>query len=479
MVFLVQNVHEVEEDTIFMDNTLKELLHQKIDPSIAIAGCISTTKVSRILRESLDSPEIEEGPVKNFIVELEPVQGRKGSRLKVLEKKTTEISGLQETGFVTQVFQLIKERYRSRYDYVLLTTWDHGSGFAIFTIPDVAEPVMTGKPIRPRSKTSRHPDQYSRVHRIFKSDALLSRVKGLRGKKHLKKFRRLLTDVEWTTPAYGLTMDNLRQAILSTFGKVDVIFMRNCYMQIFDTGFVLSDVVHYLVATEGIMWFDAYNYNIWLTHMQKALPNLTPEVAASTAILGFSLAKMNEQFRISTALFGNDLSYYPALNQVMNQMIRELILYAAAKGHEEEHQAKLLKCRRQISDLARPNNPGATYQMIDARWWFIQAGELLADNAAYQEALVDFLDLLRRSVGGRRFVGSQVMGNGFHLSGIALYFPTFLRNIQRYGSFYELYYALHAPYKASFTRESLWDEFIGFLFLGFRPHLLRRPAGRR
>jgi hypothetical protein len=477
IVFLVQNVHESEEIKQFMDQTLEELLDQEVDPSqIGIAGWISTTTVTPILERELDQKVNGKGPVHNFVVQLMPGPGNK-RRLHVLRQLPSR-AGLQQVAPVIRNLTLIRDLYE--YEHIILTTWDHGSGFAFFTDPDKlqlrrgpASPAIKGK-----DAVVRHPTHDTPVHRLFKEGSLRQALKKQRKEpsRKLSDFRAFFEHPEFLDIPYGLTMDKLHKVIRTVFKRVDVIFMRNCFMQVFDSGYTLNDVADFLVASESIMWFPAYNYTIWLKAMLCA-KGLTPKEVASDAIMGVTGAKgVEPRFRKDMAVFGNDLSVYPALNDAINRMTTQLIYFV--KGNK----GKLMAIRASITDVVRADFPNSGFQLIDAKWWFVNAGKLLYQNDEYQDALKDFLVLHRQTVGDRKVVGSKLRGNGYHESGFSLYFPKYPENIMTSASYYRLYYALHTPFKARFTKFSLWDEFIGYLFLGFKPHLLQaqpRPTAVR
>jgi hypothetical protein len=136
-VFLFQNVHEVEEDTTFMDMALRELLELKTDPDIAIAGCISTSALSQTLMVELDKAVGGKGRVFNFVVQIRVGAPAKEKRIHVLDELPSN-SGLNEAATVTGIFNTIREQFE--YEHVLLTTLDHGAGFSIFDPPDAPAP---------------------------------------------------------------------------------------------------------------------------------------------------------------------------------------------------------------------------------------------------------------------------------------------------------------------------------------------------
>lgn len=421
----------------------------KAHPSIAIAGCISTTALSQSLVVELDKAVLGKGKVFNFVVEIMVGADKHKKRLRVLEELPS-VSGLQDVATVSGIFDTIRGYFD--YEHVLLTTLDHGSGFAIFSPPDEPPHLL-----------------YSLAHRYsMKKKRVAPSASKKKGKKRtIAAFRAAVLRSTRDAEPSGITMDKLQQAIRKTFGKVDVIFMRNCFMQMFDTGYTLREVTRYLVAFESLMWFPAFDYVIWFKAMQKEGRLLTPEETVTGAIRGFTRTRMLARMRTDSAIFGNELSFYPQLNDCMNSMIEELIFYV--QGNKE----KLLSCRVGIIDIVRKDYKGADYQLVDARFWFVKAGRLLRENKKYQEALANFLVLHKAMVGKRQFVGKLLSNGRYHESGFSLYFPNAVEKIARDGSFYSLYYAPQSPTRSHFSHHSLWPEFIAYLFLDVKPRLLR------
>ena len=421
----------------------------KAHPSIAIAGCISTTALSQTLVVELDKAVLGKGRVFNFVVEILVGADKHKKRLHVLDELPS-VSGLQDVATVSGIFDTLRGYYD--YEHILLTTLDHGSGFAIFAPPDD------------------QPRLYSLAHRFKQKKRRVVRHITPKKRHTIAAIRAAVLKSTRDSEPSGLTMDKLHQAIHRTFGKVDVIFMRNCFMQMFDTGYTLRKVTRYLVAFESLMWFPAFNYAIWFKAMQEEGSLLTPEEVVTGAIRGFRRTRMLERFRTDSAVFGNELSFYPQLNDLMNTMIEELI--RELRGNK----AKILACRNRIIDLVHKDYKGADYQLVDARFWFEQAGKLLQKNKKYQEALANFLVVHTQMIGKRQFVGKLLAGGRYRESGFSLYFPNSPEKIARDGSFYSLYYAAQSPTRSEFSHQSLWPGFIAYLFLDIKPSLLRQPA---
>jgi hypothetical protein len=235
-------------------------------------------------------------------------------------------------------------------------------------------------------------------------------------------------------------------------------------MQIFDTGYTLHPVTKYLIASEGSMDFRAYDYDIWLDAIEKMNGRISLPQIAQAIIAGFSQSGAIRSIADDTAMFGNNLDYYPALNTCMNAMIRILIQLALT------HKAELLECRREITDLTREDYPTARFHLVDARLWFEKAGELLQRNKTYHEHLRTFKTLHKKTVGNRSYRGNVVGYGNCAASGFSLYFPALLTQLAANRSYYELYYALSSRYKSRFTKRSLWDDFIAALFLRQQVH---------
>jgi len=425
----------------------------KAHPSIAVAGCISTTALSQTLVVELDKAVLGKGKVFNFVVHVRIGEDKHKKRLHVLEELPS-VSGLQDVATVSGIFDTIRGYFD--YEHVLLTTLDHGSGFAIFAPPD--DP----------------PRLFSLAHRfVLKKKRIAPPVAKKKEKKRtLAAFRAAVLKSTRDAEPSGITMDKLHQAIRRTFGTVDVIFMRNCFMQMFDTGYTLREVTRYLVAFESLMWFPAFDYVIWFKAMQAEGSLLTPEETVNGAIRGFTRTRMLERMRTDSAVFGNDLGFYPQLNELMNTMIEELIFYV------EGNKGKLLACRVGVIDIVHKDYKGADYQLVDARFWFVKAGRLLRQNKKYQEALANFLVVHDLMIGKRLFVGKLLASGRYHESGFSLYFPDSVENIARDGSFYSLYYARQSPTRSHFSHHSLWPEFIAYLFLDIKPRLLHEQRAR-
>jgi len=422
-----------------MNRTLDELLQVHLPRNVGIAGWLSTTEITGPLIRSLDKIPVGDGPVYNFVLRLRP-GGPRPKRFQVL-KQLSPKKGLAKVEDVTPVLKYLRSLYE--YEHVILTTWDHGSGFAFFADPD---PLPIVNPVKTTGKKTAPPAKRPRTPKLSTLRARLQR------RSWLEEYQ-----------PEGLTMISLRAAIFQSFGTIDVIFMRNCYMQLFDTGMLMRDVADYLVACESTMYFEAYDYTIWLKAMLKAGKKLTDEKVAATAILGFTKAKVVPEHRIDTAIFGLDLSFFAAINDAMNRMIRQLIL--GMKKHKHEFK----DYRSEMIEVQAVDWPGADFQLVDAKHWFQLAKRSMKGNKKYQEAWRDFLDLHKRMVGDRAFIGSLLQESGYSESGFSIYFPGTPENLGSPGSFYSLYYVPMSKTVSPVIYDSLWPVFLGYLLLDIKP----------
>ncbi|MBT1688132.1 clostripain-related cysteine peptidase [Dawidia soli] len=136
-----------------------------------------------------------------------------------------------------------------------------------------------------------------------------------------------------------LTMEELAWAIRCTFGKkkVDVAIMMNCYMQFFDAGYALRHSVKYLVAPEGHMDFEGYNYH-YLFQVLNNDEHVTPRKIARLAVKSFASkvytdVDEEELAKNSTALFATDLRYYDSLAEQI-EVLANILLQRLATDKE-------------------------------------------------------------------------------------------------------------------------------------------------
>lgn len=199
-------------------------------------------------------------------------------------------------------------------DRYILFTWDHGQPFGIFPTSgeDPKESVIAEAKMKatPAMFNFRLVDQLERKGRLYKS--MRSEVK---------------ETAENELPI--LTITELRRAIEWAFvdEKIDVLVMANCYLQFFDTGYELSNCVDYLVAFQTEMYFrDAYDYKMILEALSND-PQLTPENLAKAIVSSYAMQRTRKNLASmnSVALFANNLSWYPVVAKLIDQLALDLM----------------------------------------------------------------------------------------------------------------------------------------------------------
>jgi hypothetical protein len=220
------------------------------------------------------------------------------TRLEIIdERKDFDIT---DPYFLKRYFRHIVLRPNRAQKYLLIT-WDHGRFFGIFR--DEPERQLPEPP-----ETKREDKNLSRIA----IDPLeLKREPG--------------ADV--------LTMKELADAIKWAFGdkKIDVMIMVNCFMQSLDAGYALRKRVDYLVAPEGMLYLDGYNYPL-LFHVLLSRPDIPPEQLAKLAVTSFP-SKVYADGHLRglrkkklTALFAVDLRYYTLFVTLIDKLVDALLL---------------------------------------------------------------------------------------------------------------------------------------------------------
>ena len=220
------------------------------------------------------------------------------TRLDIIdERKDFDIT---DPYFLKRYFRHIVLRPNRAQKYLLIT-WDHGRFFGIFR--DEPEGTLAEPP-----DTKCEDKNLSRVA-INPSD--LKREPG----------------------AAILTMKELADAIKWSFGdkKIDVMMMVNCFMQSLDAGYALRKRVDYLVAPEGMLYLDGYNYPL-LFHVLLSRPDISPEQLAKLAVISFPSKVYADghmrglRKKRLTALFAVDLQYYTLFVTLIDKLVDALLL---------------------------------------------------------------------------------------------------------------------------------------------------------
>ncbi|MBT1685575.1 clostripain-related cysteine peptidase [Dawidia soli] len=199
-------------------------------------------------------------------------------------------------------------------DRYILFTWDHGQPFGIF--PDTGKNLMAAVTAEAKAKTTPATFHFRLLEQLEQE-----------GKSQKNMRRAAATATEDDLPI--LTITELRQAIEWAFGddKIDVLVMANCYLQFFDTGYELSSCVDYLIAFQTEMFFrDAFDYTMILEAISND-PLVMPENLSKAIVSSYALQRTqrNQESMNSVALFANNLSWYPVVAKLIDQLAIDLI----------------------------------------------------------------------------------------------------------------------------------------------------------
>lgn len=201
---------------------------------------------------------------------------------------------------------------------------------------------------------------------------------------------------------------------------VDLMLMTNCFMQVFDTGYNLSNSVKFLIASEGAMNMRGYDY-------RKLMQTLTtcPETA-SKELARQVVKDLKQKFLdagdikalTNCTVFANRLKFYPLALRVFEDLIKELqpLLPKIA--------CKLAAIRGQLDNVTGYDK----YPLIDAGHWL----KLVTEQVTELENGKLYLELftkLQCKIAVENAVNDLLLLNEnneierFRYSGISIYFP--------------------------------------------------------
>lgn len=415
---LVAQQTEPDQDSNFLKKLLDQLIEYPGNPNVVQLVCLSVYTLPPTLLKHLDGrlrARRVDGDLVSLVLRLE------NHRFTLVRELPLKSSDFCKPRNMQSMFRWIRDRYP--YRRLLLSTWDHGSAFGIF------------------NKTDKRLKVCGELHQAFTLQRVL---KGLRNAPHIAQ-------------PHCLGMEGLAKAIRGSFGVADVLLLRNCFMQLFDTGYTLHDVARYLVAFEGTMYFWTFDTDVLLGALGKGTGPEGVKAICAAAVESFDVHNPYKHIRAQTGLFANDLSRYPALDALISQMTRILL---TLKGRRED----ILGCRATCSDLAAATDPGQ-FQLVDAHRWFNQAGRLLVPRHREYQRLLKAFNRLHEKTVIDSFIGDQIGKGQFGASGFSLYFPSNLDDLGFNRSFYKLYYDRDSLYRSRFSKKSAWDAFIHFVYL--------------
>lgn len=276
-----------------------------------------------------------------------------------------------------------------------------------------------------------------------------------------------------------LWVTELEEALASSFGsrKIDVLMMVNCYMQTFDTGWILKSRVKYLVAPESV--FQAYGYSFKsLLQTLNNKPRITTRNLIATIKPDFvskwlALPDVGQKGLNRVVVVITNLRYYGILKLLFEQVAKRL-----AKCSNEELD-RIKQVRANIINVTK--DPGGTdntkVAFIDLIYLFEQIRIAFPGKIVLNTCIKLFNKLARRSIADK-YIGENFTKNDatsqkkYSINGISIFLPLDLMSTRSTSYANCAYFGKmvlsetdnnrsHTPVPLEkFTKTSRWDEFI-------------------
>jgi hypothetical protein len=291
-------------------------------------------------------------------------------------------------------------------------------------------------------------------------------IKGKAADAHCKKLEML-----WIT--------ELANALENSFGnrKIDILMMSNCFMQTFETGWILRNQVRYLVAPETV--FKAYGYSFsGLLKVLNRNPGIKTKELLKTVIPDFIVKMKDKEEKhlqmVAVAII--DLGYYGMLKYCFEQIAGVLQRSTPAQLKQI---ADIRKTIQNSSDyplndrtISGQSNP-FRYEYVDFKYLLFKLKEVFEHNVLFTLFSGLFVRISRQAI-LHLFVGElytrhdQFINRKFGLQGISIFMPT-NKNTSNDADFINCAYfgtrqvtvdtGTEIPLDA-FVKTSSWDEFI-------------------
>jgi hypothetical protein len=226
-----------------------------------------------------------------------------------------------------------KEAFRYIFNKVeskrkLLISFSHGAAFGInVDIGEVVRPNKKGEPeafFQADLRSERGMRVTSNPY-FYLDEEEVKQIKALPQWTSLKESDKALIDEGKVPLTKGndfcsklelLWISDLADALHECLGgeKIDLMLMNNCYMQSFDTGYVLRDRVDYILAPEGSLEAIGYDYRTLLNRI-----NNRPEA---------------DVMELAKNVVGDYVNYYQVRNDTYN-LARQAVFLLSTKSYYE------------------------------------------------------------------------------------------------------------------------------------------------
>jgi hypothetical protein len=260
--------------------------------------------------------------------------------------------------------------------------------------------------------------------------------------------------------------------------KLDILMMANCYMQTFESGWLLRKKVKYLVAPETI--FKAFGYAFdKLMRLINTRPGIKPNELVKTIkndfIAKWKKPDIEPKHLKMVSISVNDLGYYGIL-KFFFEIIAKLLMWTS-----DTQFLKLIELRQKFvanatsTPLPGPGRPSDAIriQMVDINHLFNTIKKLYPYNILLRSGIYIFRQISRLAVRDI-YIGDdypehdRIKPKKFRLSGISIYLPNNLvtarnaeiSNCAYFGTTQILFSVLGDIPLENFTKTSSWDEFV-------------------
>lgn len=242
--------------------------------------------------------------------------------------------------------------------------------------------------------------------------------------------------------------------------QIDVMLMVNCFMQLFDNGYLLSSKVGYLVAPEGEM--DAYGYDY-----RKLLQRLdeTPAIPNKRLVRAI-LKDYEEMYRRDdregllrqTAIFGTELKYYALALAGFEQFV----------GLLRAEMGKSVELLRDIRvDKVQSVSQDADFPLVDVGYWIKVTCARFRHLPNVEEFRRWFARLHKRLIVAG-YVGSDLLAQDARstakcgYSGVSIYYPQNIQQVEEIQVAWCAYF--DSAISSKFNKESKWSRFLNAYF---------------
>lgn len=161
-------------------------------------------------------------------------------------------------------------------------------------------------------------------------------------------------------------INDLADTLKSCLGKekIDLLILNNCYMQCFDTGYLLREIVDYILAPEGSLDAIGYDYGTLMKKINKKPPEY-------------------DVLRLAKETVDDYVAFYKAQDNVF-RLDQQAVYLVATKAYEEA-----LALFTQFLDVLDEHLPTIIDDLID-----IRENKILYVSCDIDEYTANYLDMI-------------------------------------------------------------------------------------